>query len=57
MEISYTIVQLLQKTPVIKLPRGEPVEPVGTERQRLTLVLSSADECSVTVGFNETSDE
>lgn len=50
MEISYTIVRLLQAFPVIELPEGEPVEPVGTEKQRLTLVLSSADGCRVKVG-------
>ncbi|KAK3935858.1 cytochrome P450 52A13 [Diplogelasinospora grovesii] len=49
METSYTIVRLLQTFSVIKLPEGEPVEPVGTERQTLTLVLSSADGCRVTV--------
>lgn len=49
MEVSYTIVRLLQTFPVIKLPVGGCIEPVGTERQRLTLVLSSADGCRVTV--------
>lgn len=49
MEISYTIVRLLQTFPAIVLPKGETVEPVGTERQRLTLVLSSADGCRVTI--------
>ncbi|KAF2177492.1 cytochrome P450 [Zopfia rhizophila CBS 207.26] len=49
MEVSYTIVRLLQTFQVIELPVGEPIEPVGTERQRLTLVLSSADGCRVTV--------
>lgn len=49
MEVYYTVVSLLQTFPVIKLPDGEQIEPVGTERQRLTLVLSSADGCRVTV--------
>ena len=49
MEVSYTIVRLLQAFPVITLPEGEQVEPVGTEKQRLTLVLSSADGCRVKV--------
>lgn len=49
MEISYTIVRLLQTFPVIALPEDEPVEPVGMEKQRLTLVLSSADGCRVKV--------
>lgn len=47
MEISYTIVALLQTFPVIEMPDGEVVEPVGTEKQRLTLVLASADGCRV----------
>lgn len=47
MEVSYTVVRLLQAFPTICLPDGELVEPVGTERQRLTLVLSSADGCRV----------
>jgi cytochrome P450 len=50
LQISYTIVRLLQTYPVIQLPKGERVEPVGAERQRLTLVLSSADGCRVTLG-------
>lgn len=47
MEISYTIVRLLQTFPRIILPPGEHDEPIGSERQRLTLVLSSADGCKV----------
>ena len=47
MDVSYTVVRLLQAFPVIELPEGEAVEPVGTERQTLTLVLSSADGCRV----------
>ena len=49
MEISYTIIRLLQAFMAITLPEGTHTEPVGTERQRLTLVLSSADGCSVTI--------
>jgi cytochrome P450 len=52
MEVSYTVVRLLQTFNVIELPKGEKVEPVETERQRLTLVLSSADGCRVTVVGN-----
>lgn len=47
MEVSYTVVRLLQTFPVIALPDGEKNETVGTERQRLTLVLTSADGCRV----------
>lgn len=47
MEVSYTIVRLLQGFRTIRLPDGEMIDPVGTERQRLTLVLSCADGCRV----------
>lgn len=50
MEISYTIVRLLQTFSAIALPKGELVEPVGMEKQRLTLVLASMDGCKVKVG-------
>lgn len=49
MEVSYTVVRLLQTCAEMKLPRGETVEPVGLERQRLTLVMSSSDGCRVEV--------
>jgi hypothetical protein len=49
MEISYTIIRLLHEFPIIELPEGEVIEPVGTERQRLTLVLSAADGCRVLI--------
>ena len=49
MEVSYTIVRLLQAFRTIRLPEGEKNEVVGTERQRLTLVLSSADGCRVEI--------
>jgi len=49
MKISYTIVRLLQTCSVVTLPAGEKVEPVGMERQRLTLVLSSEDGCRVKI--------
>ncbi|KAI1264766.1 cytochrome P450 [Xylariaceae sp. FL1019] len=49
MEVYYTTVKLLQTLPSIALPSGEPNEPVGTERQRLTLVLASADGCRVSI--------
>ena len=47
MEVSYTIVRLLQAFTTNRLPSGEKNEPVGSEMQRLTLVLSSADGCRV----------
>ncbi|KAH8646249.1 cytochrome P450 [Xylariales sp. PMI_506] len=52
MEVSYIIVGLLQTFSTFDLPQGEPIEPVGTERQRLTLVLSSEDGCKVAVRKN-----
>ncbi|KAJ2996174.1 hypothetical protein NUW58_g1056 [Xylaria curta] len=39
MEVYYTVVKLLQTFPCIELPHNELNEPVGTERQRLSLVL------------------
>ena len=53
MEVSYTVVRLLQTYPIIQLPAGEIIEPVGAERQKLTLVLSSADGCRVMVRHRE----
>lgn len=49
MEVSYTIVRMLQTFSHITLPKGEPNEPVGSEKQRLTLVLSSAEGCKVEI--------
>lgn len=49
MEVSYTLVRLLQTFANIELPEGEAIDPIGLERQRLTLVMSSADGCRVAV--------
>jgi cytochrome P450 len=49
MEVAYTIVRMLQTFRHISLPIGEPNEPVGNEKQRLTLVLLSADGCKVEI--------
>ncbi len=49
MEVSYTIVRLLQASSLMTLPAGEKIEPVGAEKQRLTLVLSSKDGCRVKI--------
>ena len=43
MESSYAIIRILQKYPNIRLPPSEPNEPVGAERQNLSIVLTSAD--------------
>ncbi|KAL8819107.1 MAG: hypothetical protein Q9191_007804 [Dirinaria sp. TL-2023a] len=50
-EIYYTTVRLLQKFPLMKLPVSEKDEPTGTEKQRLTLVLSSTNGCVVELGM------
>ncbi|KAG8528220.1 uncharacterized protein KY384_007137 [Bacidia gigantensis] len=51
MEASYTIIRLLQTFPKISLPRDEDSdEKIGTEKQRLTLVLSPANGCRVDIG-------
>ncbi|KAJ5236303.1 hypothetical protein N7489_006394 [Penicillium chrysogenum] len=49
MEVSYTTVRMLQAFSHISLPVGEPNEPVGSEKQQLTLVLSSAEGCKVEI--------
>ena len=51
MEISYTIVRLLQAFQRLELPANEDsAEPIGKEKQRLTLVLLPADGCRVNLG-------
>ena len=51
MEVSYTIVRLLQRFPMMKLPVDEGgAETVGKEKQRLTLVLLPADGCRIDFG-------
>ena len=47
MEISYTIVRLIQATTSMTLPEDEHIGIVGLEKQRLTLVLAPADGCRV----------
>lgn len=49
-EVAYTIVRLLQRYPVIKLPEGERVDVVGEEKQTMTLVIQIADGCRVELG-------
>lgn len=46
-EIYYMVIRLFQHYPLIKLPKSEISELTGTERQRLTLALSSADGCVI----------
>ncbi|SPO05308.1 related to cytochrome P450 alkane hydroxylase [Cephalotrichum gorgonifer] len=47
MEASYAAVRILQTYPNIRLPPDIPNEPVGAERQNLTIVLSSAEGAKV----------
>lgn len=50
-ETYYAVVRLLKAFPHISLPADEPVEDIGSERQRLTLVLASEDGCRVEIGL------
>jgi hypothetical protein len=50
MEVSYTIVRLLQAFPVVTLLADEKKGVIGSEKQRLTLVLSCAEGCRVELG-------
>ncbi|MCJ1332067.1 hypothetical protein MMC10_008759 [Thelotrema lepadinum] len=46
-EAAYTVLQIIQKFPEIKLPEGAPTELVGLEKQSMTLVLSITEGCKV----------
>lgn len=47
---SYGIARVIQAFPRIELPPDEVIEPIGTEQQHLTLILSNADGCKVHLG-------
>lgn len=47
MEASLAVVRILQTYPNIRLPESETNGPVGTEKQNLTIVLSSAEGAKV----------
>ncbi|KAI0544108.1 cytochrome P450 [Xylaria curta] len=49
LEASYTVVRLVQAFPQITVPRTEPRVEVGDERQNLTLVVSCAEGCVVSM--------
>ncbi|KAH6716445.1 cytochrome P450 alkane hydroxylase [Leptodontidium sp. MPI-SDFR-AT-0119] len=49
-EAAYTIVRIVQRFPIIKLPAGEKVELTGVEKQRITLVMSIAEGCNIELG-------
>jgi len=46
-EASYGIVRILQTFPNLRLPPDLPIEPSGTEKQTLTIVVASAEGCKV----------
>lgn len=52
-EAAYTVVRILQRFPVIRLPTGEKIELTGVEKQAITLVLSSAEGCKVDLTCTE----
>lgn len=47
MEATYVVASILMKFSSLAIPAGEPTEPIGDERQKLTLVVCSADGCKV----------
>ena len=48
-ETAYTVVRLILRFPVIKLPRGEKIELTGVEKQKMTLVMSIKEGCKVDI--------
>ena len=50
LEIAYTIARMVQVFPQIRVPSDEASVRVGMEKQNLTLVVSSADGCVVSLG-------
>lgn len=46
-EAAYTVVRLLQRFPLMRLPPGEKVELVGVEKQKMTLVVAITEGCKV----------
>ena len=46
-EAAYTVVPILLKFPIIRIPAGQTVEITGVEKQTMTLVLSSTEGCMV----------
>ncbi|KAI1081511.1 cytochrome P450 [Whalleya microplaca] len=49
LEASYTVARLIQLFPRIEVPSTEPDAQIGDERQNLTLVVSCADGCVVSL--------
>ena len=49
MEVSYIIVRIFLATAGLNLPENDKIEPVGTEKQDVAIVLSSAGGCRVAI--------
>jgi hypothetical protein len=49
-EAAYTVVRILQRFPIIKMPSDEIFEKTGREQQTLTIVLSVANGCRINFG-------
>ena len=47
MEASCAVTQIVRRFPGLALPPGVAKEPVGAEKQNVTIVLSSAEGCKV----------
>ncbi|KAK7187736.1 cytochrome P450 [Paraphaeosphaeria sporulosa] len=46
-QAGYVVARMLQKFSSLRLPKEEPMEAIGTEKQKLTLVMCSAIGCNV----------
>lgn len=49
LEITFTVVRLVQVFPSIEVPKNETQVEVGMEKQTLTLVVASAEGCVVSL--------
>lgn len=47
LEASYAIVRIVQVFPQLSIPADEKIEPIGAERQNITLTMAPADGCRV----------
>lgn len=47
LEASYAVIRIVQSFPKLALPSDEKLEPVGSEKQTLTLTVSPAEGCRV----------
>lgn len=47
LEAAYAIARIVQAFPGLALPPDEPVEPIGHERQSITLTMAPTDGCRV----------